>query len=60
MPKAMFTRENGPKIKPTGMVFTLTLMEADMRANGFKINSTDLALSSGPMVLSMRVSMSKE
>ena len=59
MPRVTCMKESGLKIKPMGMVFTLILMEVDMRGNGSKINNTDLVSSNGQMVLSMRGNMSK-
>jgi hypothetical protein len=42
MPKAMFMKANGLKIKQMAMVSILTSMAVDMRANGSKINNMDL------------------
>jgi hypothetical protein len=42
------------------MVFTRILMEADMKDNGFKINSMDMELNNGQMVLNMKDNMSRE
>lgn len=41
MPRVMYMKVNGPKIRPTDMEFTLILMAVDMKDNGSKINSTD-------------------
>ena len=60
MPKVMSMKESGQKIKPTDSVFTLTIMAVDTRANGFKINNTDMASSSGRMVLNTKGNTSKE
>jgi hypothetical protein len=59
MPRVTCMKESGLKIKPMDMVFTLILMEVDMRVNGSKINNTDSVSSNGQMVLSMRDNMSK-
>ena len=42
MQKVMSMRVNGLKIKLMVMVSTHILMEADMKDNGFKINSMDM------------------
>lgn len=53
-------RENGLKIKQMVMEFTLILMEADMKVNGFKINSMDLVSNNGLTAPNTRVNTSKE
>ena len=60
MLKVMSMRENGLKIKQMVSVFTLTIMEADTRVNGFRTNNMAMALSNGQMVRNMKVSMNKE
>ena len=60
MLRVTFTRENGPKIKQMVMEFTLILMEADMKVNGFKINNMDLVSNNGLTAPSTRVNTSKE
>jgi hypothetical protein len=42
MPKVMFMKANGLKIRQTATVFILTSTAAGMRASGSKINSMDL------------------
>lgn len=59
MPKAMFMRASGPRIKPMDMEFTLISTEVDMKVNGFKISNMDSVLSNGQMVPSTKVNMSK-
>lgn len=59
MLRVMFMRENGLKIKQMVMEFTLILMEADMKVNGFKINNMDLVSNSGLTAPSTRVNTSK-
>lgn len=58
--RAMFTKVSGPKIKPMGMACTHTSMVADTKDNGLPTNSTDLELSSGPMVPSTMANTNKE
>lgn len=60
MLKVMSMRENGLKIKQMVSVFTLTIMEADTRVNGFRTSNMAMALSNGQMVQNMKVSMNKE
>ena len=60
MQKVMFMRVNGLKIKLMVMVYTRILMEADMKDNGFKINSMDMESNNGQMVLNMRDNMNRE
>ena len=60
MQKVMFMRVNGLKIKLMAMVYTRILMEADMKDNGFKINSMDMESNNGQMVLNMRDNMNRE
>ena len=60
MPKAMYMKANGLKIKLMAMGYILTSMAAGLRANGFKINSMDLELSNGLMEPNMRGSMNME
>ena len=60
MPKVTFTKENGLRIKQMVMEFTLILMEADMKVNGFKINNMDLVSNNGLTAPSTKVNTSKE
>ena len=53
-------RANGLKIKLMAMGYTLILMVADMKDNGFKINSMDMESNNGQMVLNMRDNMNRE
>jgi len=54
MLKETFTRVNGSMTRPMVMVFTLILMEVDMKGSGSKISNMDWDLNSGLMVLSMK------
>lgn len=47
---ATSTRENGRMTKPTAKVCTLTLMDPDTKANGLRINNTDMVLRDGQTV----------
>jgi len=58
MPKAMYMKASGLKIRQMGMECIRTSMAAGMRASGSKINSMALEWSSGLMVPSTRGSMS--
>lgn len=55
MPKVMFMKGNGQKIKPMVKEFILTSMALAMKVFGIKISSTGSALSNGLMELSMKV-----
>ena len=59
MPKVMFTKASGPKIKPMDLVFTPIITEADTKDNGFRINNTVMASNNGPMVRNTKVNMNK-
>lgn len=60
MLRVMCMKESGPKTKPMDTEFTLILMEADMKVNGFKINNMVSVSSNGQMVPNTRVNTSKE
>lgn len=53
---AMFITENGKMIKLTDLVFTIILMERDMKAGGLKINNMETAKKFGQTMLVMKVS----
>lgn len=59
MPMAMFMKENGKTIRPMERESIHMLMDPDMKASGLKINSTDLVLKGGLMVLHMKDNMLK-
>jgi hypothetical protein len=59
MPKEMFMRVNGLRIKPMVMACTPTSMDLDMRANGSKISNMALVLNNGQMVQNTRASMNR-
>ena len=58
-PKVMSMKENGLMTKPMGLESTLTSTEVVTKVNGTKISNTALELSSGQMVLNMKVNMNK-
>ena len=60
MLRVMCMKESGPKTKLMATEFTLILMEADMKVNGFKINNMVSVSSNGQMVPNTRVNTSKE
>ena len=60
MLKVTFMRENGLKIKQMASVYTLISMEADMKVNGFKINSMGTESNSGLMEQNMKDNTNKE
>ena len=59
MQKVTCTRVFGPRIKRMVLVFIHISMEADMKANGTKINNTDTELNNGQMELNLRVNTNK-
>lgn len=60
MPKEMFMKANGLKIKQMAMASTLISMEVATKDIGIKTNNTATVQSSGPMVQSTKEIMNKE
>ena len=60
MQRVMFMRESGLKIKLMVSVFTLTIMEVDMKANGFRISNMAMESNNGQTVPNTKDNTNKE
>ena len=60
MLKVMFTKELGTKIRLMDLEFIPITTAVGMKDNGLTINSTEMELRNGQMVLNTRANMLKE